>query len=352
VIDLGPGAGAAGGTVTYAGDVDGLRRAGTPTARHLARTGPLVPARRRRPTGHVAVRGASAHNLKGIDVDVPTGVLTVVTGVAGSGKSTLVHHELVPRVPGAVVVDQSPLRGSARSTPATATGAMDDVRRLFARANGVPASLFSFNSAGACPVCRGLGVMEVDLAFLDPLRTTCEACGGRRFTPEVLAHRLGGLSVADVLALPAAEALPWAEGLPASPAAGRIVGRVRSLVDVGLGHLALGRPLSTLSGGENQRLKLAGQLAATGTLHVLDEPTAGLHPADTAVLLGVLDRLIDGGNTVVVVEHDLDVVRHADWVVDLGPDAGSRGGELLFAGPPSALAEHPTSPTATALRPA
>jgi excinuclease UvrABC ATPase subunit len=352
VIDLGPGAGAAGGRVVYEGPVDGLLRASTPTA-HALRT-PAAPAgggrAPRRPTGHVAVRGASVHNLRGVDVDVPTGVLTVVTGVAGSGKSTLAHDVLVPLVPGAVVVDQSPLRGSARSTPATATGAMDDLRRLFARANGVPASLFSANSAGACPVCRGLGVVQADLAFLDPLRTTCDACGGRRYTPEVLAHTLAGLSIADVLDLRVDDALPWVGSLPPSPAAGRIAERIRALADVGLGHLPLGRPLSTLSGGENQRLKLAGQLHATGALHVLDEPTAGLHVADTAVLLGVLDRLVDAGNTVVVVEHDLDVVAHADWVIDLGPGAGARGGRVLYTGPPAGLADCAASVTARYLR--
>ena len=351
VVDLGPGAGDEGGAIVYEGTVAGLLRASTPTARALRADVPIGRGRPpRRPTGHIAVRGASVHNLRGVDVDVPTGVLTVVTGVAGSGKSTLAHDVLVPLVPGAVVVDQSPLRGSARSTPATATGAMDDIRRLFARANGVPASLFSANSAGACPVCRGLGVVETDLAFLDPLRTTCEACGGRRYTPDVLAHTLGGLSIADVLALPIDAALPWARSLPASPGADRIAARVQALADVGLGYLPLGRPLSTLSGGENQRLKLAGELHATGTLYVLDEPTAGLHMADTAVLLGVVDRLVDAGNTVVVVEHDLDVVKHADWVVDLGPDAGSRGGQVMFTGPPAALAECPTSITAGHLR--
>jgi excinuclease UvrABC ATPase subunit len=309
----------------------------------------------RNPTGHLIVAGADRHNLRKVTVGIPTGVLTVVTGVAGSGKSTLVDDVLVAQHPGAIVVDQSALQRSSRSTPATVTGMMDDIRRLFARANGVDASLFSFNSAGACPHCQGLGVIYTDLAFLDPMRTTCEQCDGRRFTPEVLGHTLDGRSISDVLAMSAEVALAFFTDLElAGSADGRsrrkIVDRLTAVCDVGLGYLALGQPLSTLSGGENQRLKLARELRAKGGVYVIDEPTVGMHMADVDVFLSVVDRLVDQGNTVVVVEHDLDVVKHADWVVDLGPEGGRRGGAVVFEGTPADLVRCDESITAEHLR--
>jgi excinuclease ABC A subunit len=354
VVDMGPGAGSAGGTVVYQGDLDGLRRGDTPTGVHL-RTRLDLKDTTREPTGWLRVEGANRHNLKDVTVDFPTGVLTVVTGVAGSGKSTLVDDVLARQEPDAVVVDQSSLQKSSRSTPATATGMMDEVRRLFARANDVDAALFSFNSKGACPHCQGHGVVYTDLAFLDPMKTVCEECDGRRFTEEVLAHRLGDKSIGDVLESSAADLLGWFEALEVEGTADerarrKVVARLRAMNDVGLGYLTLGQPLSTLSGGENQRLKLAGELKATGGLYLIDEPTIGMHMADVQVLVGVLDRLVDAGNTVIVVEHDLDVVKRADWVVDMGPDGGKRGGEVVYAGPPAGLVQDERSITAQHLR--
>jgi excinuclease ABC A subunit len=343
VVDMGPGAGPAGGRIVFEGTAGELRHADTPTGRFLDRRLPVKEAVRT-PTGWLPVRNARVNTLRGIDVDVPTGVLTVVTGVAGSGKSSLIEGAFLPAHPGAVVVDQSAVAASARSNPATYSGVMDEIRAAFAAANGVDASLFSFNGAGACGTCRGAGVVVLDLGVLDGVRARCEACGGRRFRDEVLVHRLDGRSISDVLALTVAEALDAFADRPA------IVRRLESMRDVGLDYLALGQPLATLSGGECQRIKLASELHKDGSIYVLDEPTTGLHPSDVSHLLAMLERLVDAGNTVVVVEHNLDVIRNADWVIDLGPDGGSRGGDLLYAGPPAGLMAEERSVTGEWLR--
>jgi excinuclease UvrABC ATPase subunit len=340
VVDIGPGAGAAGGRIVYAGPVDGLRTADTATGRALARPA-RVTARHRTPTGHLPLRGGR-HNLALGTIDVPTGVLTVVTGVAGAGKSTLVR-ELAAQYPDAVVVDQGPVAASVRSTPASHLSVLEPLRRMFAAAHGVPPGLFSFNSTGACPRCDGRGEIRTDLAFLDPVTVACEACGGSRYSPEALAYRVGGMTIVDVLALTAEQAVDRLT----DPAVRR---RLAPAVAVGLGYLTLGQPLSTLSGGERQRLKLAGELSAHGTVYLLDEPTTGLSPTDVDVLLRVLDGLVDNGNTVVVAEHELAVVRHADHVIDLGPGAGRHGGRVVFAGPVGALAAASGSYTAEYLR--
>jgi excinuclease UvrABC ATPase subunit len=340
VVDLGPGAGSAGGRVVYTGDVAGLLRSDTPTGRGLRR-GPVVNRSPRRPAGELRIVGASLHNLRDVDVAVPLGVLTAVSGVAGSGKSTLAT-EVLPRAhPGVLVVDQSPPRGSRRSTPASYLGILDPLRAAFAAANGVAAALFSPNSAGACPECRGRGVIETDLAFLDPVTTPCEACGGSRFSGEALRHRLHGRTIAEMLALTVDEARAV---LP--------VGRsgLDRTVAVGLGYLTLGQPLTTLSGGERQRLKLAAEPGVEGGVVVLDEPAAGLHTSDVARLLGVLQGLVERGTTVVVVEHDLDVIAQADWVIELGPGAGRDGGRVVFTGTPAELVAADASITGRHLR--
>ncbi|MFF9813290.1 ATP-binding cassette domain-containing protein [Streptomyces sp. NPDC014006] len=341
VVDMGPGAGTEGGHVVFEGPPRALAGSPTATGRCLRRRTALK-ARVRRPGGGLWVKGASRHNLREVTVKFPTGVLTAVTGVAGSGKSTLVA-EFTAAHPDAVVVDQSSIGISARSTPATYLGIMDTVRRIFARATDSEPGLFSFNSTGACPACEGRGVLYADLAFMDPVTTTCPDCRGRRFREEVLRLTVDGRSIADVLAMTAEQAL----GFFGDSAVRR---RLRALHDVGLTYLALGQPLSTLSGGERQRLKLATRLHRTGAVYVLDEPTTGLHMADVNGLLALLDRLVDGGNTVVVVEHDMDVVAHADWVIDLGPDGGRDGGRVLFEGTPRQLLTDRTSVTAEYLR--
>ena len=333
VVDLGPGAGTAGGTVCFQGTVDGLRAAGTLTGRHLDDRAGLKPSVRT-PTGVLAVRGAATHNLRDVDVDIPLGVLVVVTGVAGSGKSSLIRGSVSGRA-GVVTVDQGAIRGSRRSNPATYTGLLDPVRKAFAKANGVKPALFSANSEGACPACGGAGVVYTDLAMMAGVATTCEDCEGKRFRPAVLAHRLGGRDISEVLAMPVAEAAEFfGAGAARIPAAREILDR---LADVGLGYLGLGQPLTTLSGGERQRLKLATRLAERGGVYVLDEPTAGLHPADVRRLLGLLDRLVDAGRSVIVVEHHQAVLAHADRIIDLGPGAGHDGGRVVFAGTPAAL---------------
>jgi len=347
VVDLGPGAGAGGGEVVYEGSVEGLRCADTLTGRFIDRE-PTLKAGHRERTGFLTVRDATLHNLKHVDVDVPLGVLAAVTGVAGSGKSSLVHGILVERHPEIVAVDQSAVRASVRSTPATYVGLMDPIRRLFARENGVSASLFSFNSEGACPKCRGLGILYTDLAFMDPIKTTCDACDGRRFTDEVLRYTLDGRSVSDVLGMTATEALDFF-GAP-DLGAPDVTGRLRAMVDVGLDYLTLGQPLSSLSGGECQRIKLASELRKSGNVYVLDEPTTGLHMADVDRLLALLDRLVDAGNSVVVVEHNLDVIAHADWVIDLGPEGGNQGGTVVFEGTPTGLLSAQASFTGEYLR--
>ncbi|MDK8172014.1 excinuclease ABC subunit UvrA [Curtobacterium citreum] len=333
VVDLGPGAGADGGQVCFTGTVDQLRGSDTVTGRHLGDRVALKDAVRR-PTGVIPIRGADRHNLQDVDVDVPTGVLTVVTGVAGSGKSTLVHGSL-STLDGVVAVDQSAIRGSRRSNPATYTGLLEPVRKAFAKANGVKPALFSANSEGACPACNGAGVVYVDLGMMAGVSTPCAECGGRRFDQSVLGYRLGGRDISEVLAMSVAEAEGFfAEGESRVPAAHTVT---RRLVDVGLGYLTIGQPLTTLSGGERQRLKLATYLGDPGGVIVLDEPTTGLHLADVAQLLGLFDRLVDAGRTVVVIEHHQAVMAHADWIIDLGPGAGHDGGRVVFAGTPADL---------------
>ena len=334
VVDLGPGAGAAGGTVCYEGPVDGLRTSGTITGRHLGDRARLKDSVRT-PTGVLEVRGANRNNLQDVDVDIPLGVLVAVTGVAGSGKSSLVDGSLAGRE-GVVAIDQSPIRGSRRSNPATYTGLLDPIRKAFAKANGVKPSLFSANSEGACPTCKGAGVVYTDLGIMAEVATTCEDCEGRRFHPSVLEHRLGGRDIAEVLAMSVDEAAAlFAEGEARTPAARKILQR---LSDVGLGYLTLGQPLTTLSGGERQRLKLAARMGdGSASVHILDEPTSGLHLADVEQLLGLLDRLVDSGRSVIVVEHHQAVVAHADWIIDLGPGAGHDGGRVVFEGTPADL---------------
>ncbi|WP_346078229.1 MULTISPECIES: excinuclease ABC subunit UvrA [Actinomycetes] len=333
VVDLGPGAGTAGGTVCYEGDLAGLRAAGTLTGRHLDDRAALKKTVRE-PTGALEVRGATTHNLRGVDVDIPLGVLTVITGVAGSGKSSLVHGS-IPAGEHVVSVDQAPIRGSRRSNPATYTGLLDPIRKAFAKANGVKPALFSANSEGACPNCNGAGVVYTDLGMMAGVATTCEECEGRRFEASVLRYRLGGRDISEVLAMPVAEAAEFfGAGEAHTPAAHRILGR---LADVGLGYLTLGQPLTTLSGGERQRLKLATHMADKGGIYVLDEPTTGLHLADVDQLLALLDRLVDSGKSVIVVEHHQAVMAHADWIIDLGPGAGHDGGRIVFEGTPADL---------------
>ncbi|MFG2565128.1 ATP-binding cassette domain-containing protein [Streptomyces sp. NPDC048567] len=333
VVDLGPGAGTAGGTVCFEGTVDGLRASGTVTGRHFDDRSTLK-AETRKPTGALEVRGASANNLRGVDVDIPLGVLTVVTGVAGSGKSSLIHGSVAGR-DGVVTVDQSAIRGSRRSNPATYTGLLDPVRKAFAKANDVKPGLFSANSEGACPTCNGAGVVFTDLAMMAGVATVCEECEGKRFQASVLEYRLGGRDISEVLAMSVAEAEEFfGSGDARTPAAHRVLER---LVDVGLGYLSLGQPLTTLSGGERQRLKLATHMGEKGGVYVLDEPTTGLHLADVEQLLGLLDRLVDSGKSVVVIEHHQAVMAHADWIIDLGPGAGHDGGTLVFEGTPAEL---------------
>lgn len=333
VVDLGPGAGTHGGTLCYEGPVDGLRGSGTVTGKHLDDRVTVKSDVRAR-SGVLEIRGADAHNLQGVDVDVPTGVLTVVTGVAGSGKSTLIHGSLSPR-PGVVAIDQGAIRGSRRSNPATYTGLLEPIRKAFAKANGVKPALFSANSEGACPACNGAGVIYTDLGMMAGIATPCTECDGKRFDQSVLGYHLGGKDISEVLAMPVTEAERFfAEGEAKIPAAHTILAR---LVDVGLGYLTIGQPLTTLSGGERQRLKLATHLGDDGGIVVLDEPTTGLHLADVDQLLGLLDRLVDSGKTVVVIEHHQAVMAHADWLIDLGPGAGHDGGRVVFEGTPAEL---------------
>ncbi|MFF9395165.1 ATP-binding cassette domain-containing protein [Streptomyces griseoluteus] len=333
VVDLGPGAGTGGGAVCFEGTVEGLRASDTVTGRHLDDRASLKKSVRKA-TGALEIRGADANNLRGVDVDIPLGVLVAVTGVAGSGKSSLVHGS-VPAGEGVVSVDQEAIRGSRRSNPATYTGLLDPIRKAFAKANGVKPALFSANSEGACPTCNGVGVVYTDLAMMAGVATTCEECEGRRFQAAVLEYRLGGRDISEVLAMPVSEAEAFlAEGEARIPAAHRILTR---LSDVGLGYLTLGQPLTTLSGGERQRLKLATHMGEKGGVYVLDEPTAGLHLADVEQLLGLLDRLVDSGKSVIVVEHHQAVMAHADWIIDLGPGAGHDGGQIVFEGTPAEL---------------
>ncbi len=351
IVDVGPHAGTRGGTIVFEGTYAELQKATTLTATHLFRPSEIKPTPREA-TGALAIEKANANNLKNVSVKIPTGVLSVITGVAGSGKSSLIHECFVPAHPDAVVIDQSAIGTSSRSTPATYTGAMDDLRKELADANDVDAGLFSFNSKGACEGCNGLGVIYTDLAFLDGVKTPCETCHGQRFKDEVLAYKLGGKTVSDFLAMTVSEALAFFEEGPGArtkkPPA--IIKKLRAMRDVGIGYLTLGQPLNTLSGGECQRIKLASELHKSGSIYILDEPTTGLHMSDITHLLAIIDRLVDAGNTVIVIEHNLDVIRRADWIIDLGPDGGSKGGTIVFEGPPAALARSTTSITARYLR--
>ncbi|WP_025619691.1 ATP-binding cassette domain-containing protein [Salinispora cortesiana] len=333
IVDLGPGAGAAGGTVCFEGTLDGLRHSATATGRHLDDRAVLKQAVRT-PSGTLPIRGATTHNLRNVDVDLPLGVLCVLTGVAGSGKSSLIHGSVAGR-DGVIMIDQGAIRGSRRSNPATYTGLLDPIRKAFAKANGVKPALFSANSEGACPTCNGAGSIYTELGVMASVESTCEECHGKRFQTSVLAYSLGGRNIAEVLAMPVAEAREFfGAGEARTPAAHRILDR---LADVGLGYLSLGQPLTTLSGGERQRLKLATQMGDKGDVYILDEPTSGLHLADVEQLLGLLDRLVDAGRSVIVIEHHQAVMAHADWIIDLGPGAGHDGGQIVFNGMPADL---------------
>ena len=340
VVDLGPGAGSGGGEVVFEGTVEGLRASDTITGRHLDDRADLKPSVRT-PSGELEVRGASTNNLQDVDVDIPLGVLVVVTGVAGSGKSSLIHGSVSGR-DGVISVDQGAIRGSRRSNPATYTGLLEPIRKAFAKANGVKPALFSSNSEGACPNCNGNGVIYTDLAMMAGVATPCEVCEGKRFQAEVLDYKFGGKDISEVLAMPVAEAVEFfGAGEAKTPAAHKIL---TYLADVGLGYLTLGQPLTTLSGGERQRLKLATRMGDKGGVYVLDEPTSGLHLADVEQLLGLLDRLVDAGKSVIVIEHHQAVMAHADWIIDLGPGAGHDGGLIVFEGPPTALVADPVHP--------
>jgi excinuclease UvrABC ATPase subunit len=333
VVDLGPGAGSAGGVVVFEGTVDALRDSGTLTGKHLDDRASLKPSVRTSSQA-LEVRGATTHNLQDVDVDIPLGVLVVLTGVAGSGKSSLIQGSVAGR-DGVVVVDQGAIRGSRRSNPATYTGLLDPIRKAFAKANGVKPALFSANSDGACPNCNGAGVIYTDLAIMAGVAAPCEVCEGKRFDASVLDYTFGGRDISEVLAMSVAEAEAFfADGDGQLPAAHKIVER---LAQVGLGYLTIGQPLTTLSGGERQRLKLATRMGEKGGIYVLDEPTTGLHLADVEQLLGLLDHLVDGGKSVIVIEHHQAVMAHADWIIDLGPGAGHDGGRIVFEGAPADL---------------
>src|SRR5690606_22172843 len=325
----GPYAGSHGGEIVFEGCYEELLQANTLTGKHIKQSMPIKSSFRS-PKGKLTISNARANNLQNVTVDIPTGVLTIITGVAGSGKSSLIHQTFLRQHPDAVVIDQSAVGTSSRSNPATYTGIMDDVRKAFANANMVSASLFSFNSEGACETCQGLGVIYTDLAFMEGVKTPCETCGGKRFKDEVLQYKLNGMSISDVLSMSIQEALEFFT-------IKEIVRKLQALSDVGLNYLTLGQPLSTLSGGECQRIKLASELHKKGSVYVMDEPTTGLHMSDIQHLLAIMNRLVDAGNTVIVIEHNLDIIKNADWIIDMGPEGGNKGGRVMFEGTPAQL---------------
>jgi excinuclease UvrABC ATPase subunit len=329
IVDVGPLAGAGGGSIVYQGDFSGLLKSGTLTGKYMKQSIPMKESLRHG-KGHLSISKANVNNLQNVSVKIPVGILTVVTGVAGSGKSSLINDVFLQQHPEAISIDQSAVGTSSRSNPATYTGIMDDVRKIFATANDVSPSLFSFNSKGACENCQGLGVIYTNLAFLDEVKTPCEVCGGKRFKDEVLAYKYNGKSISDVLEMSVQRALEFFQGK-------EIVHTLQAMSDVGLHYLTLGQPLSTLSGGECQRIKLASELHKKGSIYVMDEPTTGLHMSDIGHLLEIMDRLVDTGNTVIVIEHNLDVIKNADWVIDMGPEGGNKGGRVIFEGTPKQL---------------
>jgi excinuclease UvrABC ATPase subunit len=343
VVDVGPHAGKQGGTIVFEGSFADLLHADTLTGRHLEQQKP-IKTNVRSSTGNLPIHNASVNNLKNVNVDIPKGVLTVVTGVAGSGKSSLINQTFLRQHADAIVIDQQAVGVSSRSNPATYTGIMDDIRKAFATANKVSPSLFSFNSKGACENCQGLGVIYTDLAYLDEVKTPCEMCGGKRFKDEVLAYKLHDKSVADVLGMSVREALEYFK-------VKEIVRRLQALSEVGLDYLTLGQPLSTLSGGECQRIKLASELHKQGSIYVMDEPTTGLHMSDMSHLLAIINRLVDSGNTVIVIEHNLEIIKNADWIIDMGPEGGHKGGKVLFEGTPKLLLSAKHSLTSAYLQP-
>lgn len=346
IVDVGPHAGTRGGTIVFEGSFDELLNADTLTGRHMKETMP-VKTESRTPKGKLSIVNAKANNLQNVSVDIPTGILTVITGVAGSGKSSLIHQSFLQQNPDAVVIDQSPVGANSRSNPGTYTGILDEVRKTFAKVNGVSPGLFSFNSKGACENCQGLGVVYTDLAFLDEVKTPCEICGGKRFKEEVLAYKFHDRSISDVLNMPIREAL---EFFDTKEVAKDVTRKLQALSDVGLDYLTLGQPLSTLSGGECQRIKLASELHKKGSVYVMDEPTTGLHMSDIGHLLAIMDRLVDAGNTVIVIEHNLAIIKNADWIIDMGPEGGSKGGRVMFEGTPMELLDCKKSLTSEYLR--
>ncbi len=346
VVDVGPFAGTRGGTIVFEGSFADLLNADTLTGRHMKQSMPIKSSYRSA-TGKLSITNARANNLQNVSVDIPAGVLTVITGVAGSGKSSLIHQTFLRQHPGAIVIDQAPVGVSSRSNPATYTGIMDEVRKTFAKVNKVSPSLFSFNSKGACENCQGLGVVYTDLAYMDEVKMPCEVCGGKRFKDEVLAYTFHGKSISDVLNMPVREALDF---FGVKEVARDVMRKLQALSDVGLDYLTLGQPLSTLSGGECQRIKLASELHKTGSVYVMDEPTTGLHMSDIGHLLTIINRLVDAGNTVVVIEHNLAIIKNADWIIDMGPEGGVKGGRVLFEGTPGQLLECEQSLTSVYLR--